>query len=94
MVSVAVPLVSSTMLDTSVPLRKVLIPRLRSAWGPVIVAPRSGVADVDDGRVVAVDGDGRRGRGGGSFLRHGSWKGGRAGGAWLSARGGLVGDDA
>ena len=30
-----------------------------------------GVADVDYGGVVAVDGDGRRGRGGGAVLRHG-----------------------
>jgi hypothetical protein len=38
MVSVAALLASRTMLDTRVPLRKVLIPRLRSACGPVIVA--------------------------------------------------------
>jgi|GEM_PF-6335026 len=37
---VAGALVSMTMLLTSAPLRKVWMPRLRSAVGPVMVAPR------------------------------------------------------
>jgi hypothetical protein len=44
-----------------------------------------GVADVDYGGVVAVDGDGRRGvcRRGGRILRDGFWKGRGGRGAWL-----------
>ena len=40
MVSVATWVVSITMLFTSARLRKYLRPRLRSAFGPVMVAPR------------------------------------------------------
>jgi hypothetical protein len=41
MVSVATLLLLRTMVDTSVPLRNILMPRLRSACGPAIVAPKS-----------------------------------------------------
>ena len=80
MVSVATSLVSMTMFETSVPLRKVLIAEVGVARLAGAGVAHGGakisvaVADGDDRGIVAVDGDGRRGvvrRRGGRILRHG-----------------------
>jgi hypothetical protein len=87
MVSVDWLLVSSTMLDTRVPLRKVEV-RLRAGNRGAQVG--IGVADVDDCRVVAVDLDEGRsggGRGGAGILRR---RDAQARPGWATGRG-LVG---
>jgi hypothetical protein len=64
--SVAAWVVSSAMLLTGAPLRNVVMPRLRSGLGPVMVAPRSEYlerADLDDRGIVTVDLDDGRGVG-------------------------------